>query len=669
MARETRNPSDPIRLIGLNLAVALIYVLGKLIGKAPVHGGFSPLWPPTGIALAALVLFGKRARAGVALGCLSSLATSGLGALPSLGLAAANYLEAELGAWVLWRSGFRPTLARQRDVMMLAIPAAASGALLGATLGCLSLRMAASHGFALAFKGWWSWCMEDLLGVLVVAPVILTLASRQRARDRIPFRRPGELAAVLVSIGLLGFFVFGGSLGDPALQFSLTYALFPLVLVAAERHGPRGASLAILFAAASALVAGRFAAGSLARTGAREYVILLAGFLALLALTAQLLAAASEERRERSRNLRGQARLMELATESIGMSGPGGRLLQLNAAGRRLFGLGEAQSLSDLRVTDLISPEERGRFLRAILPQVFRRGSWSGDLTVRSLASGESIPTRHFLFRIDDPVDGRAESFGAIGHDLRDAQRSEAALRQTQRLESLGVLAGGIAHDYNNLLTAVMGHLDLARELAGQDHAAAPHLEAATTLAERSGALTRQLLAYAGKGGSERAALDPGALVRGMAELLHTSLSRKAELVFDIPEGLPAIQGDPVQLEQVVMNLLVNASEALEDRAGQIRLSLKEIDLTAQEAARRFAGFELKPGRFVALSVADTGAGMGPGVLERIFDPFFTTKELGRGLGLSAMRGILQAHGGAVEVQTELGKGTAFTLVLPAFAP
>jgi signal transduction histidine kinase len=668
MASETRKPNDLIRLIGLNLAVAAIYVAGKIIGKAPVHGGFSPLWPPTGIALAAVALFGKRARAGVALGCLSSLVTSGLGLWPSLGLAAANYLEAELGAWVLWAGGFRPTLARQRDVLLIAIPAAASGALLGATLGCLSLGLASAHGVAPAFAGWWSWCMEDLLGVLVVAPPILTLASRQRARDRLPFRRPGELAVVLAAIGILGFFVFGGSLGDPALQFSLTYALVPLVLIAAERHGPRGASLAIFCAAASALAAGRFATGSLARTGARDYVILLAGFLALLALTALLLAAASEERRERSRNLRGQARLMEMATESIGMSGPGGRLLQLNAAGRILFGLGERQTLSGLRVIDLIAEEERSRFLRTILPKVFKRGSWSGDITVRNLATGESIPTRHFLFRIDDPVDGRAESFGAIGHDLRDAQRSEAALRQTQRLESLGVLAGGIAHDYNNLLTAVMGHLDLARELTGPDHAATPHLDAATMLAERSGALTRQILAYAGKGGSERAPLDPGALVRGMAELLHTSLSRKAELVLDIPGGLPMIQADPVQLEQVVMNLLVNASEALEDRAGQIRLSLREMGLEAPEAARRFPGFELKAGPFVALTVADTGIGMGPGVLERIFDPFFTTKELGRGLGLSALRGILQAHGGAVEVKSAPGKGTAFTLVFPALS-
>ncbi|MBS1767493.1 MAG: MASE1 domain-containing protein [Acidobacteria bacterium] len=666
MARETRNPYGLVQLIGLNLAIAAVYVFGKFIGKAPVHGGFSPLWPPTGIALAALVLFGKEARGGVALGCLTSLLTSGLGPWPSLGLAAANYLEAEMGAWVLWRGGFRPTLARQRDVLLLVIPAAASGALVGATLGCISLAIASGHGFGPAFKGWWSWCMEDLLGVLVVAPTIFTLASRQRARDRSPFRRPWELAMVLAAIGILGYFVFGGSLGDPALQFSLTYALFPLVLVAAERHGPRGASLAIFCSAASALLAGRYASGSLARTGTREYVILLAGFLALLALTALLLSAASEERRERSRNLRGQARLMELATESIGMSGPGGRLLQLNAAGRVLFGLGEAQSLSGLRVTDFVAPGERSRFLRTILPQVFRRGSWSGDLAVRNIATGESIPTRHFLFRIDDPVDGRAESFGAIGHDLRETLRSEAALRQTQRLESLGVLAGGIAHDYNNLLTAVMGHLDLARELAGPGHEASTHLEAAITLAERSGALTRQLLAYAGKGGSGREPIDPGALVRGIAELLHTSLSRKAELVFDIPSGLSKIQGDAVQLEQVVMNLLVNASEALEDRTGQVRLSLREVELAAQDLARRFAGFELKPGRFVALSVADTGAGMGPGVLERIFDPFFSTKDLGRGLGLSAMRGILQAHDGGVEVQSTPGKGTTFTLVFPA---
>ena len=348
------------------------------------------------------------------------------------------------------------------------------------------------------------------------------------------------------------------------------------------------------------------------------------------------------------------------------MSGLGGRLLQLNAAGRSLFGLGPGQSLSGLRVVNLVAPVDRQRFQQAILPQVLREGGWSGELAVLNLATGESIPTRHFLFRIDNPVDGRAESFGAIGHDLREAQRAEAALRQTQRLESLGVLAGGIAHDYNNLLTAVMGHLDLARELIEPEHPSGPHLDAVTTLAERSGALTRQLLDYAGKGGAGREPLDLRNLVQDMAELLHTSLSRKAELMLDLPDGLPSVMGDPVQLEQVVVNLLVNASEALEDRNGIIRLSLGETRLDAASASGRFPGFELEPGSFVTLAISDTGTGMGPGEMERIFDPFFTTKSEGRGLGLSALRGILRAHGGGVEVRSERGKGTTFTLVLPA---
>ena len=661
-----RKSSRGFRLIGLNVAIAVLYMLGKMLGKAPLAGGFAPVWPPTGIALSALVLFGREAMPGVLVGCFSTFATSGLPFLPSLGISTANLAEASLGAWILKSFGFRPTLARQRDVLLLAIPAASLGAITGATLGCFSLGLASPHAWGGAFSGWWSWCMEDLLGVLVVAPPILTAMARQRSRDRLAARRPLESALLLIASGLLGFFVFGGSLGDPALQFSLTYALFPLVLLAADRHGPRGASYATLLTAASALLARRLGSGPLAIAEGRDYLILLAGFLALLALTSLLLAAAGAERRERARELRGQARLMELATESIGMSGLGGRMLRLNAAGRELFGIGPGQPLSSLRVVDLVAPEERGRFLRDILPTVVAQGSWSGDLTVRSLKDGTFIPTRQFLFRIDDPVDGQPESFGAIGHDLREAQRAEAALRQTQRLESLGVLAGGIAHDYNNLLTAVMGHLDLARELVEPDHPAAAHLEAVTVLAERSGALTRQLLAYAGKGASSRERLDLRTLVAEMAELLHSSLSRKAEVALDLREGLPPVQGDPVQLEQVLMNLLMNASEALEDRPGAIRLTLREAELQADEIARRFPGFEMAPGRFVTLAVSDTGAGMGPDVLERIFDPFFTTKTLGRGLGLSALRGILKAHGGGVEVQSGLGKGTTFTLALPA---
>ena len=666
MASVPRKSSRLLRLLGLNLLIAAAYVGGKLLGKAPLAGGFAPVWPPTGVALSALVLFGREALPGVLLGCFSTFATSGLPFLPSFGISVANLSEALFGAWILKSFGFRPTLARQRDVLLLAIPVSALGAALGATVGCLSLGLGQPGTWQGAFGGWWSWCMEDLLGVIVVAPPILTAVARQRARDRLVSQRPLEAGLLLVTSGLLGFFIFGGTLGDPALQFSLTYALFPLVLIAADRHGPRGAAFATLLTAASAFLARYLGSGPLGLVENRDYLILLAGFLALLALTSLLLAAAGAERRERARELRGQARLVELATESIGMSGLGGRMLRLNAAGRELFGIGPDQALSNLRVVDLVASQERSRFIKEILPRVIAQGSWSGDILVRNLKDGILIPTRQFLFRIDNPMDGQPESFGAIGHDLRESQRSEAALRQTQRLESLGVLAGGIAHDYNNLLTAVMGHLDLAREMVEPGHPATPHLEAVTVLAERSGALTRQLLDYAGKGASERERLDLRRLVSDMTELLHSTLSKKAEIALDLAEGLPPVQGDPVQLEQVLMNLLMNASEALEDRQGSIRVALREVQLGEEEIARRFQGFDLAPGAFVSLSVADTGAGMEPGVLERIFDPFFTTKTLGRGLGLSALRGILRAHAGGIEVQSQPGRGTTFTLVFPA---
>lgn len=655
-----------LRLIGLNLGIAVAYIVGKSIGKAPIAGGFSPVWPPTGIALSALVLFGKEALPGVLLGCFSSLWTSGLPFLPAFGISLGNLAEALLGAGILRSYGFRPSLSRRRDVLLLAIPAAVLGAGVGATVGSISLGFAPPHDWGKAFDGWWTWCMEDLLGVLVVAPPILTLATQRKIRNRHPIRARLELASLFVMAGLLGYFVFGGTLGNAAVQFNLTYALFPLVLVAADRHGPRGGSLATFATAVSALLAQHLGTALSGSVAGRDYLILLAGFLALLALTSLLLAAGGEERRARSRELRGQARLMELATEAIGMASPGGRVLRLNTAARDLFGIEPTRPLRELRVVDVVAPKERHRFMKEILPQVMKTGSWSGDIVVRNLRDGTLIPTRHFLFRMDDPLDGRPEAFGSIGHDLREAQRAEAALRQTQRLESLGVLAGGIAHDYNNLLTAAMGHLDLARELVDADHPATPHLAAVTTLSERSGALTRQLLAYAGKGGAEKAPIDLHRLVGDMAELLRSTLSRKAEITLTLEPDLPMIFGDPVQVEQVLMNLLMNASEALEDRPGGIRLGLRQERLAADEIARRFPGFDLAPGTFVALTVADTGIGMSQGTMDRIFDPFFTTKTLGRGLGLSALRGILQAHQGGVEVHSEPGKGTKFTLVFPA---
>jgi len=250
--------------------------------------------------------------------------------------------------------------------------------------------------------------------------------------------------------------------------------------------------------------------------------------------------------------------------------------------------------------------------------------------------------------------------------DITERKSSEAALRQTQKLESLGVLAGGIAHDFNNLLGAMLGNMGLARLTIPEGSKAEAHLAKAEEVAQKAANLTRQMLAYSGKGRFEVKALDLSRLVREMGDLLATSISKKVELRYAMAADLPAILADTSQLQQVVMNLVINASEAMEDREGHILLRTRLEVLRAEDLARIHALQELKPGPYVVLEAEDNGKGMDAATLERIFDPFFTTKLTGRGLGLAAMRGIVEGHRGGIKVYSEVGKGTLFKLYFPS---
>jgi len=250
----------------------------------------------------------------------------------------------------------------------------------------------------------------------------------------------------------------------------------------------------------------------------------------------------------------------------------------------------------------------------------------------------------------------------AADEALREA---EVRLRDTQRLESLGVLAGGIAHDFNNLLMGVLGNASLA--LADLQPGAAAHaaVQDVITSARRAADLTRQLLAYSGRGKFVLERLDVSALVRESAQLLSAAISRKATLTYACAEALPAVEGDATQLRQVAMNLLANASDALGDGPGTVTVRTSLVQADRARLDRALHGSELAPGTYVLLEVQDTGSGMDGATLRRMFEPFFTTKVHGRGLGLAAVLGIVRGHQGALEVESDPGRGTSVRVLLP----
>jgi PAS domain S-box-containing protein len=317
-----------------------------------------------------------------------------------------------------------------------------------------------------------------------------------------------------------------------------------------------------------------------------------------------------------------------------------------------------------LRFEDLIHPEDLLRLQEEITERE-TKGIFHYEQQYRlRRANGEY----HWFYDFTAAAEAGPQPKRFLGYllDITDRHRSEEALRHAQKLESLGILAGGIAHDFNNLLTVVLGNLNLAQMSLDDKDPAHPFLRKTEAAVLRATELTRQMLAYSGRGAFQVEPRNLNGIVKDVTHLLEVSISKKVGLQFELAQVLPAINGDGAQIQQVVMNLVTNASDAIGDLEGTIRLRTRAVDLDPAQVQMDFSATPLVPGKFVVLEVEDTGSGMTAEVKARIFDPFFTTKARGRGLGLSAMLGILRGHGGGLQITSEPGRGSIFRLYFPA---
>ena len=265
--------------------------------------------------------------------------------------------------------------------------------------------------------------------------------------------------------------------------------------------------------------------------------------------------------------------------------------------------------------------------------------------------------------------DGNGRIIGVIGVslDVTEQVKVEKALQQAQKLESLGILAGGVAHDFNNLLVAMLGQASLALGKLPPENSAYPHIEKVTQAATRAADLTRQLLAYSGRGKFEIHFLQLNKLIKENIHLFRVAMPKNVELRTNLAEKLPLIEADVGQMQQVVMNLIINGAEAVGENTGTVTvMTFAQTLAEADEELGWFSSQPLSPGEYVVLAVQDNGSGMDKATLAKIFDPFFTTKFLGRGLGLASVLGIVRGHGGGLQVDSAVGEGTTFRLFLPA---
>jgi PAS domain S-box-containing protein len=414
---------------------------------------------------------------------------------------------------------------------------------------------------------------------------------------------------------------------------------------------------------------------------ARWLVPILIAVLALLALftvwswslrrtvalrTAELRLEATERRRAQEaltvseKKYRG---LFDSSIDAIALCNLESRLLDANPACVRLLGY-PLEALRRRNLNDLLS--EANLVESAHQPSM----SLTGIKCFVERSDGTTVPVSFRLWRVADE-NGKEVAFWALLRDLTEEHRNEsekrafeAQLAQAQRLESLGVLAGGVAHDFNNLLMGILGNTSLAIDDLGPSPVA-DRLQEVEKAGRRAAELCQQMLAYSGKGKFALEPIDLSVLIDDIGDLLGSAVSKKAGMLRHLAADLPTIDGDSGQLRQVIVNLVTNAAEAIGDQAGTIRIRTEAVSCTEGQLRRLFLGERLKQGRYVCLEVSDTGTGIDANAIGRIFEPFYTTKFLGRGLGLAATLGIVRGHGGALGVESEPGRGTTFRVFFP----
>jgi PAS domain S-box-containing protein len=282
---------------------------------------------------------------------------------------------------------------------------------------------------------------------------------------------------------------------------------------------------------------------------------------------------------------------------------------------------------------------------------------------------GKTLPVRYFFARF---FAEKQPYLLTIGQDIsaerrltEEKQQMEKKMLHAQKLESLGILAGGIAHDFNNILMAVTGHAELALLRLSTESPAVHNLHQIQIATKKAADIACQMLAYSGKGRFVLEILDLNRVVKEMTHMLEGAISRKAQMLFNLSPNLPAVETDATQLRQVIMNLIINASEALGEKSGAITISTGVVNCDRDCLHESWVDDGLSEGLYVYFEVTDTGCGMDKETLNRIYDPFFSTKFTGRGLGMAAAQGIVRGHKGMIQIDSEVGQGTSFRVLLP----
>lgn len=364
------------------------------------------------------------------------------------------------------------------------------------------------------------------------------------------------------------------------------------------------------------------------------------------------------ERKLAEERVHQQAALLDQAQDAILVRDLDHKILFWNKGAERIYGW-SAEEVVGKNAADVLFKEQSD--LGIATDQVLAKGEWHGDVRQRRRTGDEVVVESRWTLVRDEK--GKPSSILVINTDITEKKRMEAQFLRAQRMESIGTLAGGIAHDLNNVLSPILMAVEML-QLKVRDESSRQLLEILRTNAERGGNMIRQVLSFARGVEGERLSLQPKHLIKEIVKIMQETLPKSIEIVYQIPEDLWVISADATQVHQVLMNLCVNARDAMPN-GGSITLKGENVYVDENYARMHL---EAKPGRFVVITVSDSGTGMAPNILSRIFEPFYTTKDMtkGTGLGLSTALTIVKSHGGFVNVYSEPGKGSQFAVYFPS---
>lgn len=644
---------------GIALVAAAYFVAGRLgFVASAVHPVVSSAWPPSGIALAALLLLGPQYWPAITLGAFLVNYTGGVPPLAAAAISVGNTLEPVVGAWILVKvANFRPSLASLRDVLALVVLGAIASPVLSATVGATALIQSGSAVGIPYGTIWFAWYSGDAIGVLLVTALVLAWVTGPRpivtARDAI---EAGVLISTLITFTVVLF----------QTPFSYVYAIFPVTIWAALRFGPRGAATASAVVSAFAIWYTIRGLGPFGNSTAVNNLFELQTFIALLALTSLMLAGLISERRaadsalERSR--RQHRDIIHYASVGVLQTDPDGRIVLANPALAHILGYDGPEQMVGRYTTEALylDPTLRNAFVSEF--ENSREGAGFEAQWKRKDGSAVWVDVHARAVRDDA---GNTSYFEGFIYDLTGRKSLEGQFRQAQKMEAVGRLAGGVAHDFNNLLTVIGSCTDfiLGDPTLPEEHRA--DLTEVKKATDRATSLTRQLLAFGRTQVLRPATID---LNDRLAELLPM-LKRLFETTIDISiepaADLWAVRADPTQIEQVLLNLALNARDAMPD-GGMLTFSTENSVIGTGHGGSD-EEYTMKAGDYVLLRVRDTGVGMDADTQRKVFDPFFTTKETGKGtgLGLATAYGIVKQSGGYIKVLTAPGKGAEFLIYLP----